>query len=339
METIKDPRVIRRIRQKFDLLASSMDPRLRRQWAAIEAMDLGWGGVKTVSLATGLDRHTILAGTRELERRGTRPKEKSPRSIRPAVAGRKRLTQTDPELQGALEALIHPLEREEQDPPLRWTCQSTSKLAQELRRRNHPVSDRTVAALLRAAGYSLLDRRRCNEGSSQADRNAQFAFINAQCSAFHSQGQPVVWLDTTKQDVDVDQSAARFAASSIGRWWEEMGRPPLPNASKLLIAADVGGSHSGRQRLWKAGLQDLANELGLPLEICHFPPGATKWRKIEHRLSNFMTQDWRGRALVSCQVTVNLIAPSAAANNLKRAEANVTPSRFHAEWNYTIGPL
>jgi hypothetical protein len=212
-------------------------------------------------------------------------------------------------------------------------------LAQELQRRNHPVSDRSVAALLRAAGYSLLDRRRCNEGSSHSDRNAQFAFINQQAAAFQAQGQPVLWVDITKQDVDVDQSTARFVAVSIGRWWDEMGLPLFPKASKLLIAADVGGSHIERMRLWKAALQDLANELGLPLEICHFPPGAFKWHKIENRLSNFMSQDWRGRPLVSCQVTANLIAPKTAGSSLKRAEANVEPTKYHLEWNYTICPV
>ena len=315
-----------------------MDQRLRRRWAAIEAKDLGWGGVKTVSLATGLDRHTILAGTRELAQRGTRRQERTTLSIRPARAGRKRLTQTDPGLQADLDALLHPMAREHHDPPLRWTCQSTSNLAQELQRRNHPVSDRTVAALLRAAGYSLLDRRRCNEGSSHLDRNAQFARINERAATFHAQGEPVVWLDTNKQKADEDQSTANFAVTSLGRWWQEMGRRRFPQASKLLITADVGGSNSGRNQRWKAALQDLANALRLPLEICHFPPGASKWHKIEHRLSNFMTQDWRGRPLVSCQVTVNLIAPTAASNGLRQADENATPSSFRAEWNYTIRP-
>jgi len=300
---------------------------------------LGWGGVRAVSLATGLDRHTILAGTRELQQPPTGSTEKARLATRAAASGRKPLTQTDPSLPGALDALIHPLMRKHSDSPLRWTCQSTAKLADELRRRNHPVSDRTVASLLRAEGYSLLDRRRCNEGSSHSDRHAQFACLNEQAAAFHAQGQPVLWVDTTKQDMDVDQSTTRFAAISIGRWWQEMGMPLFPNASKLLIAADVGGSHGGRKQLWKAALQDLANELRLPLEICHLPPGATKWHKIENRLGNFMTQDWRGRPLVSCQVTVNLIAPTTASRNPKRAEARVALSKFHAEWNYTICPL
>jgi hypothetical protein len=330
----KDPKVIKRIRQKFVLLSSSMDQQLRRQWAAIEAMDLGWGGVKTVSLATGLDRHTILAGTRELEERGTPRKERTVRSIRPGRSGRKRLTQTDPGLQAALDALMYPLESFQNEPLLTWTCQSTSKLAQELQRQNRKVSDRTVAALLRAAGYSLLDRRRCNEKSSHSDRNAQFAFINERAAAFHEQGQPVLWLDTTK--VSVDLCSVRFAATSISRWWSDMGVPRFSHAKKLLIIADVGASNMSRKQLWKAALQELANELGLPLEICHFPPGATKWHKIENRLSNFMTMDGCSQPLVSCQVTVNLIAPPAAGNNLNRPEVNVTPSKYHAAWNYMV---
>jgi hypothetical protein len=117
-----------------------------------------------------------------------------------------------------------------------------------------------------------------------------------------------------------------------------MGLLRFPHASKLLIAADVGGSNSDRNHLWKEALQGLSNTLELSLEICHFPPGATKWHKIEHRLSNFMTQDWRGRPLVSCQVTANLIAPTAAGNGLRQADENAAPSSFRAEWNYTIRP-
>ena len=220
--------------------------------------------------------------------------------------------------------------------PLRWTCLSTAKLAQELRRQNHPVSDRTVASLLQAAGYTLQDIRRCNEGSSHADRDAQFARINERTLAFHGQGQPVLWVDTKEKDVDHD--TARFAAQSVGRWWQDMGAGLFPKAAKLLITADVGGSNSTRSRFWKVALQDLANVLGLPLEICHFPPGTTRWHKIEHRLCNFITKDWRGRPLVSYQATANLIARTTNGHGLEVFSDNIRPSKFHTEWNHTICP-
>jgi hypothetical protein len=328
-------KIIQRIGQKYAHLSGAMDQRLRRRWAALEAMDLGWGGVTTVARATGLDRHTILAGTRELEQRPNRAGE----TTRAPGGGRKPLSQTDPGLLAALEALMEPVKPAHPDWPLRWTCQSTAKLAQELRRQNHPVSDRTVASLLHAAGYSLQDNRRCNEKSSHADRNAQFEFINELAAAFQSQGQPVVWLDTKKSALTgLDHDTARLAAASMGRWWQAMGAKRFPNASKLLITADVGGSNSNRSRLWNRALQDLANELGLMLEISHLPPATCKWNKIEHDFFSGITHHGRGRLSISYEAIVNLIAPTPASDR-NHSQMNISPAKSHSEWNYALRPL
>ena len=108
--------------------------------------------------------------------------------------------------------------------------------------------------------------------------------------------------------VGIDHDTAQFATASIRRWWQEMGARRFPRATKLMITADGGGSNSSRNRLWKVALQDLANDLGLRLQVCHFPPGTSKWNKIEHRLFCFITKNWRGRPLTSYEVIVNLIA-------------------------------
>ena len=113
--------------------------------------------------------------------------------------------------------------------------------------------------------------------------------------------------------VGIDHDTAQFATNSIRRWWDEMGRDRFPNAKELLITADGGGSNGHRTRLWKVSLQDLADELGLTLQVCHFPPGTSKWNKIEHRLFSFITQNWRARPLVSLEVIVNLIAATTTA--------------------------
>jgi hypothetical protein len=113
--------------------------------------------------------------------------------------------------------------------------------------------------------------------------------------------------------VGIDRDTAQFAANSIRRWWHEMGQPRYRHARELLITADGGGSNSHRSRLWKVSLQDLADELGLSLFVCHFPPGTSKWNKIEHRLFSFITQNWRGRPLVSHEAIVNLIARTTSA--------------------------
>ena len=158
--------------------------------------------------------------------------------------------------------------------------------------------------------------------------------------------------------VGIDHDTARFATASIKRWWRKMGKKRYPQAKKLLITADGGGSNSSRTRLWKVALQELADDLGLPLTVCHFPPGTSKWNKIEHRMFCHITRNWRGQPLTSYAVIVQLIGNTKTTTGLQiRAEldehtyaiketvtdeqlANVrlTPAPFHGEWNYTIGP-
>ena len=158
--------------------------------------------------------------------------------------------------------------------------------------------------------------------------------------------------------VGIDHDTAQFAVNSIRRWWERMGRRRFPRATELLITADGGGSNSPRSRLWKVSLQALADELDLHLHVCHFPPGTSKWNKIEHRLFSFITQNWRGRPLVSHQAVVSLIASTTtetglivkAALDTNRYDTAVkvteeqlnrlrlTPHRFHGDWNYRLTP-
>ncbi len=158
--------------------------------------------------------------------------------------------------------------------------------------------------------------------------------------------------------VGVDHDTAAFAAQSIRRWWESMGSEAYPKAARLLITADSGGSNGARVRLWKLELQRLADEIGLEISICHLPPGTSKWNKIEHRLFSFISQNWRGKPLVSHQVIVNLIAATRTKTGL-RVRAEVDPGKypkgvkvsdkelasirierdkFHGEWNYAILP-
>jgi len=385
-----------------------MDERMRRQWAASEATDLGWGGVTCVALATGLARNTIMAGAQELEYRRAHPRAAVSLRIRDLGGGRKPLTEMDAGLQAALDALVDPATRGHPESPLRWTCKSTGTLAEELQRQNHPVSDRTVATLLKAAGYSLQANRKTREGSSHEDRNAQFEHINRRVLRFQKQGEPVVSIDTKKKElvgefknagrewepqgqpvevkvhdfpekklgkaipygvydlasnegwvsVGIDHDTAQFATASVRRWWQEMGAGRFPRATKLMITADGGGSNGSRNRLWKIALQTLADDLGLGLEICHFPPGTSKWNKIEHRLFSFITRNWRGRPLTSYQVIVNLIAHTTTKAGLlvkaaldtghyetgivvsdeELARVKITPEKFHGEWNYAIQP-
>ena len=159
--------------------------------------------------------------------------------------------------------------------------------------------------------------------------------------------------------VGTDHDTASFAVNAIRRWWRTMGSKRHPRARRLMITADGGGSNGYRVRLWKVELQKLAGELGLPITVCHLPPGTSKWNKIEHRLFSFITINWRGKPLRSYRTIVRLIAATTTATGLKvRAEldesrypkgvkvsdaqlaaVNLSPHAFHGDWNYTIAPL
>ena len=182
-----DPETIEGIRQKYVALSPVMDERMRRQWAASEASALGWGGVTSVSKATGLAWNTIKSGMRELAHRAAHPDELVEEQMRRRGAGRKRLAEKDPQLLAALEELVDPATRGHPESALRWTCKSAAKLAQELTRQNHPVTDRTVARMLKEAGYSLQANRKTREGNQHPDRDAQFEHINEQVVTFHQQ--------------------------------------------------------------------------------------------------------------------------------------------------------
>ncbi len=403
---MQDAAVIERIRRKFRALAPVMDERMRRHWAATEARELSWGGVSWVAQATGLSRTTIAAGLEELNALAddTAP---NPRIRRPG-AGRKPLGHHDPDLWAALDALVEPVTRGDPETPLRWTCKSTRRLAEELSRQQHPISPGTVANMLRDLGYSLQANRKTREGENHPDRDAQFEYISQQVRRLQKRGQPVVSVDTKKKElvgdfknagrewrpqgepeevrvhdfqdpalgkvipygvydlannqgwvsVGIHRDTAQFASRTIQRWWEDMGAKRFPRARELLITADGGGSNSYRSRLWKVALQQLADNLGLTLRVCHFPPGTSKWNKIEHRLFSFITQNWRGKPLVSQQAIVNLIASTTTKTGLtvraaldtnvyetgikvsdeQMAKLHIRPADFHGEWNYSIAP-
>jgi hypothetical protein len=198
---MEDARVVEGIRVKYSALSSVMDERVRRHWAATEAMALGWAGISAVAVATGLARNTIATGVRELTQRGEQADVTINVRLRPPGGGRKPITEVDPQVLRALEELVDPLTRGHPEPPLRWTCKSTAKLAEELTQRDHPITDRTVASLLRQAGYSLQANRKTREGSSHPDRNAQFEYIDKQARSFQRRNQPVISVDTKKKEL------------------------------------------------------------------------------------------------------------------------------------------
>jgi len=215
---MQDAAAVERIRVKYLALSPVMDERVRRHWAATEAMALGWGGISAVTVATGLARNTVAAGVRELTQHGEQADVTIDIGLRRPGGGRKPITEVDPQVLHALEELVNPATRGHPESPLRWTCKSTAKLAEELTQQNHPVTDRTVARLLKQAGYSLQANRKTREGSSHPDRNAQFEYINNQVLAFQKQNQPVISVDTKKKEL-----VGEF--KNPGQEWQPKGEP------------------------------------------------------------------------------------------------------------------
>ncbi len=158
--------------------------------------------------------------------------------------------------------------------------------------------------------------------------------------------------------VGVDHDTATFAVATIRRWWRELGRRHYPRATSLLVTADSGGSNGSRLRLWKWELQQLAQQTGLIISVCHLPPGTSKWNKIEHRLFSFISQNWRGQPLLTHAAIVSLIAATQTKTGLRvrcvldthkypknvkltdeqMLAVNLKPDKFHGDWNYTISP-
>ena len=196
-----------------------MDERVRRQWAATEAQAYGWGGVSAVSSATGISRKTIRKGLAELDARRKNPGGQLASRLRSPGGGRKRLTDTDPDLSAALEWLIDPTTRGDPMSPLRWTCKSTQELAQALSEQGHALSPRTVGRLLNAAGYSLQGNRKTKEGAAHPDRNAQFEHINTTVKRFQQRAQPVISVDTKKKElVGEFKNGGREWQPKASRW-------------------------------------------------------------------------------------------------------------------------
>jgi hypothetical protein len=159
-------------------------------------------------------------------------------------------------------------------------------------------------------------------------------------------------------NLGITSDTAAFAVESIRRWWFELGQARYKRARKILITADCGGSNGARVRLWKSELQKLADQTRLSITVAHLPPGTSKWNRIEHRLFAFITQNWRGKPLVTHEVIIQLIANTTTTTGLTvqcrldendyekgikvsdadMAALNIAPSNFHGEWNYTIAP-
>jgi len=396
----------RAIGERYRLLSEQgvLDERGRRLWAAAEARSAGRGGIAAVVRATGISESTVLRGLADLQSGQVLGAGR----VRRPGAGKKPITETDPQIVEDLKALIDPVTRGDPQSPLRWTSKSGAKLAEALQEMGHQVVDRTVLRLLKANGYSMQANKKTREGASHPDRDAQFAHINQTAAEAIAAGEPVISIDTKKRElvgdfkavgrefepkgqpvevrdhdfkdkalghaipygiydlvadegwvsIGITKDTATFAVNAILSWWEHLGQTRYPDATTLTITADGGGSNASRSRLWKLELQRLADQTGLEIRVCHFPPGTSKWNKIEHRMFSFISMNWRGKPLESLEVIINLIGSTTTTQGLKiyarldegdypkgvkitdaqLAEVKLTRASFHGDWNYSVKP-
>lgn len=396
--------------RRFAALADHLDERQRRLVLAVEATELGRGGVSALAVAAGVARTTIQAGLRELAGENCSAVLALGRS-RQSGGGRKKATVSDPGLAQAIEELAEPDAKGDPESPLRWTLKSTRQIAAVLSDSGHPASSRTVAHVM--AGelrYSLQANRKNLGGPQHPDRDAQFRYLNEQIRRHGRRHEPVVSVDTKKKElvgpyknagrtwregkdpekvnehdfidkelgkaipygiydlgrnrgwvsVGIDHDTAAFAVASLRSWWTNEGRAAYPKSRRLLICADAGGSNSYRNRLWKRELSRFASDTDITITVCHFPPGTSKFNKIEHRLWSQVTSNWRGQPLTSREIIVSLIGATTTRTGLSvHAELDETsypngikvsdtematvrqrlqPHDFHGDWNYTLRP-
>lgn len=388
-------------------LLSVLNEYQARLFVADKALDLGRGGVSRMSALTGLSRTTITKAVGELTQR-RKLKFFSGERIREAGAGRKKVEQEDDKLREELKQIVEQSTAGDPMSALRWTNQATQAIAQELTRRGHPVSDKTVARCLKDMGYSLQLNRKEKEGPQHPNRDAQFRYINRQEAQFRASGDPVISVDTKKKElvgafknkgqtwrpkgqpievnvhdfpsqaeghaipygtydvagnravvnVGISHDTAEFAAESIRRWWKMDGRRRYSRARRLLICADGGGSNGSRTRAWKIYVQELADEIRIPITVCHFPPGTSKWNRVEHRLFSYISLTWKGQPLWSYESIISLIGTTRTRTGLKvkavldqhtyetgikitdeeMQHLRIQRHKIHPQWNYTLSP-
>jgi hypothetical protein len=394
------------LREFFTAVMPHLNEVQRRVVAGSMARALGRGGKTAVAVAAGMGRNTIVKAIGEVDA-GIVPSDR----LRAAGAGDKPAIDKQPGLLAALDELVHPDTRGNPMSLLRWTLKSTYELAGELQSQKFRASAELVRRLLHQMGYSLQAPAKQIEGTTHADRDDQFKYLNRLAGEHVTAGEPVISVDTKKKElignyrnggrewnpageptevevhdfadrelgenakaipygvfdttnnegwVSVGDSAdtAEFAVEAIRRWWNTMGKARFPNATRLLVTADAGGSNGYRVRTWKSWLARFADETGLTITVVHYPPGTSKWNKIEHKLFSFISMNWRGRSLTDMRTIVELIAATTTTSGLtvqashdsnwyergikitdtELAALPITRHDWHGEWNYTIAP-
>src|SRR5271157_3934012 len=373
------------IRQRWEAVGSKLDERGRRLFAAGEVRSAGWGGVAAVSKITGLARSTINRGRDDLDAaalpRGlVRALE---RLVEPATLGDPMrpliwVSKSMEKLAATLTEMGHPISADtvrKELGKLGFSRQSNRKADEGAK---HPdrnaqfeyINAKVVAAQAQQQPVISVDTKKkelignFKNGGTDHRPKGKPRRVNAHDFEDKKLGKVVPYgvYDVTANagfvSVGITSDTAEFAVQSIRCWRERMGRQRYPHARELTITADCGGSNGARVRLWKVELQKLADETGLVIHVHHYPPGTSKWNKIEHRLFCHITQNWRGRPLTTRLAVIELIGATTTKTGLNvdsaldtrtyckgirvsKAEMqslDIAGDQFHPEWNYTIRP-
>ncbi len=355
---------------------------------------------------SGLSKPTILKGIKELHSR--RALGGDGNRIRRRGGGRKPIEEHDPEVTDLLEQIMEESTVGDPMSPLKWSSKSSYQIQQYLESKGHRISEDTIQRRLRKLDYSLQANIKDKEGTSHAERDRQFRYLNETAKRFLAEGEPVISVDTKKKErvgefknpgrkwrkkgeaprvqihdfsslgkgmaipygaydvyrnegmvnVGMTHDTAEFAVESIRRWWRVFGRRHYAAARQVFICADSGGSNGSRNRAWKYYLQRFSDETGLNVVVGHYPPGTSKWNKIEHRMFSFISMNWKGEPLVSFETVVNLISATTTRRGLRvkavldkrwyetgvkisdeqMKDLNIRPHNQNPEWNYSISP-
>jgi transposase len=378
----------------------------KRWFAAVKAVEIGYGGISAVNSVTGLSRTTITQGIKEVKNRNK--VALSTTRMRKKGAGRKLLSVTDKQLKIDLEYILSETTAGDPMSPLKWTCKSVRNIAEQLYNEGHDISYRSVHRQLIEMGYSLQSNRKSLSRENNPDRDRQFRIINRKVIKFSREGLPVISVDTKKKElvgkfankgkewhvkgqpvevedhdfrsrgegiaipygaydvrknegfinIGISKDTAEFAVNSIENWWKRCGKENYPSAKKILICADGGGSNGSRNRLWKICLQNLSNKEAIEIFVCHYPPGTSKWNKIEHRMFSYISLNWRGKPLENYEAIIQLISGTRTQSgliiqadldkNIYKTGIQITDEEFskiHLKkgrtlplWNYSISP-
>jgi transposase len=376
---VMDSIVEKRVRTLLPLL----DEKQKRIYLATEAEGLGYGGLKALHELTGVSPTTIIRGKKEL--RGGAVEHSR---VRRRGGGRKAIAQKYGRIREEIEKIIGGGGPEK---VIIWTTKSLKEIGEALRGKGFDISRSTVSSVLKETGYSLGRSFRQNQqaGAGYPDRDAQFEYIERKGGEFVRQGQPVISVEAGRKepggvtgygfpvggpgkaapcgvygasrdegfvDLGVLPDAAGAAGESVLRWWQALGRSAYPQASKIYIAgAGVGGPGTG---LWEKQMQGFADLTGLEVHVSYFPPGTTKWNRVEHRMYCFTSRDRGGKPLMSVETVIELISneaapwrpeivcvkggdgyrPGAGIGGEGLAGLNITRDGFRGDWNYVIAP-